>query len=516
MTEPLAKIIIVGGGTAGWITAGTIAARSRKDDARPLEITVIESPNIPIIGVGEGTWPTMRRTLRAMGIREADFLTQCSASFKQGAKFVGWANGSPTDAYYHPLVLPQDYFEENLARHWVEERGPQSFANAVCPQEALCEAGRAPKSITTAEYEAVANYAYHLDAGAFSEFLKDHCTRVLGVRHIAADVSAIEAADNGDIAAVLTAQAGDVAGDLFIDCTGFRALLLGQHLGVPFRSCRDILFADRALAVQVPYPRPNSPIVPHTLSTAQRAGWIWDIGLQSRRGVGHVYSSAHLDDDQAEADLRDYVRSITGDADALVPRKIAFEAGHRERFWERNCVAVGLSAGFLEPLEASAILLVEIAAQFIAEQMPATRQTMDVIARRYNSTFTYRWERIIDFLKLHYIPSTREEQFWVDNRDPRSIPHRLAELLELWREQPPWHDDFDRAVEVFPAASYQYVLYGMGFKTRVPPRGLSAMSRARATESFKRNQRQIETMTGQLPSTRELLDKIARFGLQPV
>ncbi|ODP38941.1 MULTISPECIES: tryptophan halogenase family protein [Sphingomonas] len=514
--EPVTRIVIVGGGTAGWLTAGTLAAATRESDERPLEITLVESPNVPIIGVGEGTWPTMRRTLKRMGIRETDFLNQCSASFKQGAQFVGWVDGSQGDAYYHPLVLPQGYFETNMARQWLAGVSDGSFAAAVCPQEALCEAGRAPKAITTAEYDAVANYAYHLDAGAFSRFLQEHCTRVLGVRHVAADVTGIRSAENGDIAAVLTMQAGEISGDLFIDCTGFRALLLGEHFGVGFIPWTQVLFADRALAVQVPYPAADSPILPHTLSTAQRAGWIWDIGLQSRRGVGHVYSSAHIDDDAARADLRAYVHSIGGDAEALPMRKIEFQAGHRTRFWERNCVAVGLSAGFLEPLEASAILLVEIAAQFIAEQMPATRAAMDPVARRYNTTFAYRWARIIDFLKLHYLLSRRTEPFWADNRRTESIPESLTELLTLWREQPPWHDDFDRAVEVFPAASYQYVLYGMGFETRVPPRGLSSQARAHGEQLFMHNKQEAAAMIQRLPSTRDLLDRIARYGLQPV
>ncbi|WP_095012057.1 tryptophan halogenase family protein [Tsuneonella mangrovi] len=515
--RPISKIVIVGGGTAGWLTAGTIAAVSRAQDAHPLQITLVESPNVPIIGVGEGTWPTMRRTLKRMGVRETDFIRQCEASFKQGAKFARWVTGDADDFYYHPLVLPQGYFETNLVPYWLEKTNDRSFSSRVCPQEHLCEAGLAPKKITTAEYDAVANYAYHLDAGKFAPFLQSHCIENLDVNHVLADVTGVRALNNGDIAAIETQQAGEISGDLFIDCTGMRSLLLGGHFGVPFKSCKDVLFIDRALAMQVPYEDLASPVVSHTISTAQKAGWIWDIGLQSRRGIGHVYSSSHCSDDLAENRLRAYVRSLGHDPDALAARKISIEPGHREKFWAGNCVAVGLSAGFLEPLEASAILLIEIAAQFIAEQMPASRSAMDVVARRFNETFLYRWARIIDFLKLHYVLSKRDDDpFWIDNRREETVPESLRDLLELWHYQPPWHDDFDRAVEVFPAASYQYVLYGMGFHTEASPRGLSPNLASQAATLMERNEVEVRTMLGTLSPNRELLDKIVRYGLAKV
>lgn len=517
MTQRVRHIVVVGGGTAGWLTAGTLAAVSRSQRAEPIAITLVESPNIPIIGVGEGTWPTMRRTLRRMGVRETDFIRSCNATFKQGAKFARWVTGDEQDYYYHPLVLPQGYFETNLGLHWLEGEKQQSFSRSTCPQEEICEAGLAPKLITTAEYDGVANYAYHLDAGAFAEFLKAHCTEKLGVRHVLADMTGVRAAENGDIAAIETAQAGPITGDLFVDCTGFRSLLLGGHFNVPFRSCKHILFIDRALAVQIPYPDPDTPLASHTISTAQGAGWIWDIGLQSRRGTGHVFSSAHTDEGEAEADLRRYIRATGGDDTHLSVRRIDIEPGHRERFWAGNCVAIGLSAGFLEPLEASAILLVEISAQFLAEQMPATREAMEIVADRFNRTFAYRWDRIIDFLKLHYLLSQRtDNDFWIDNRAQASIPDSLIELMQLWQYHPPSDADFDRAVEVFPGASYQYILYGMGFR---PARGYDPPSRAAAREAdryFERNRQETRSMVGTLPQNRDLLDKIARHGLQPI
>jgi hypothetical protein len=477
----------------------------------------VESPNVPIIGVGEGTWPTMRNTLKKMGVRETDFIRECNASFKQGGKFVKWATGEEDDFYYHPLVLPQAYNEANLVPHWQASGNGKSFSEAVCPQEYICERGLAPKMITTPEFASVANYAYHLDAGTFSTFLTKHCVEQLGVRHVLDDVTGINAAENGDIASVSTTQSGDLEGDLFIDCTGFKSLLLGEHLGVPFESCRDILFVDTALAAQVPYQSDDSPITSHTVATAQEAGWIWDIGLSSRRGTGHVYSSAHTDQQRAEEILREYLRPTVNNVDELSFRKISINPGHRTQFWKRNCVAVGLSAGFLEPLEASALLLIEISATMISEQFPATREAMDIIARRYNETTHYRWDRIIDFLKLHYTISTRtDSDFWLDNRDPDTIPESLKELMTLWRYQYPWHDDFDRAVEVFPAASYQYVLYGMGFKTEPSHLFMSESNRKAAARHFMENEKIAQQMASALPSNRELLNKIREYGLQRV
>ncbi|RIA37452.1 tryptophan halogenase [Hephaestia caeni] len=514
MTHPVKKIVIVGGGTAGWLTAGVIAAKHRSRMPGGFSITLVESPNIPTAGVGEGTWPTLRATLARMGVSETELFRTADAAFKQGAQFARWTTGADDDAYYHPLMLPQSFSQLNLVPHWLTSGEGESFCDAVCPQGRLCEDGLAPKTIATPEYEALANYAYHLDAGKFAPFLQRHCCDVLGVRHVLADVRRVAMAENGDIRAIVTEQAGEIEGDLFVDCTGFRSILLGEALGVAFKDCNDVLFCDRALAVQIPYASEISPIASHTISTAQSCGWIWDIGLPERRGTGHAYSSSHISDDAAEAELRAYIGPA---ADGLTVRRIKFRSGHRETFWKRNCVAVGLAAGFLEPLESSAIVLTELSAKMIAEQLPVCREVMDVIAARFNATTHYRWGRIIDFLKLHYVLTRREDTaFWRDNVRPETIPDRLKELLLLWRYQSPWfHDEFDRVEEVFPAASYQYVLYGMGYGTEVEPDAVAGDARM-AERAMRENMRQTERLRAGLPRHRDLIRKIHEHGLQPV
>ncbi|MBU1439639.1 MAG: tryptophan 7-halogenase, partial [Gammaproteobacteria bacterium] len=305
-------------------------------------------------------------------------------------------------------------------------------------------------------------------------------------------------------------NSGLIAGDLFVDCSGFSSLLLGQHYQVPFKACDDILFIDSALAVQVPYESPDAPIASHTISTAQDAGWIWDIGLQHRRGVGYVYASKYCTEQQARATLARYVGPAIAD---LAVRKIPIKSGHRSRFWQNNCVAVGLSAGFLEPLEASALVLVELSAQMISEQLPANRALMDIVAKRFNETFLYRWDKIIDFLKLHYLLSQRDEPFWRDNRDPATIPQSLQDLLQLWRYRAPSDLDFTSNNEVFPAASYQYVLYGMGFQTDYQGSHYLLDNPSFAEQQFAQNQKMIAHALGMLPTNRELIQKIREFGL---
>ena len=520
MDNRIQRIVIVGGGSAGWLSAGVIAAEHRIDSQaeRPFELLLIESPDVPTIGVGEGTWPSMRSTLQRVGLSETDFIRECDASFKQGTWFRNWRSGDG-DTYSHPFTVPVDYAGTNLAPQWLALAGAPPFADAVTPQTALFADCLAPKQITTPEYAFAVNYGYHLDAGKFAELLREHCTGNLGVKHIQANVSQINAAENGDIRSVTTDRAGEIAGDLFIDCTGTKSLLLGEHFNVPFQSRQAYLFNDTALAAQVPYTEDDQPIQSCTHSTAQAAGWIWDIGLPTRRGTGHVYSSAHISDDEAATQLRAYIKEIAGEKSAasVEPRKIRFEPGHRQEFWRRNCVAIGMSSGFIEPLEASALVMIELAAGTIADQLPATREVMDIVARRYNRKFLRHWNQIIEFLKLHYVLSARDDSpYWQDNRAAASIPDKLSEQLSLWRYRSPWHQDAEAVDDLFPIPSYQYILYGMGFETLPRPTDSRREDHRQrhAAELFRNNAARAAQLQQTLPGNRELLNKVREFGFQ--
>ena len=498
--DPIRRIVVVGGGTAGWLTAGVLAARFPNRGPDGVSVTLIESRLQPPIGVGEGTWPTIRSTLKQIGVSETDFLRECDASFKQGSKFVGWVNG--TDAYYHPFTLPADYIERNLAPYWLEGPRSASFADSLCFQTRLCDHSLAPKQITTPEFAGLANYAYHLDAGKFVPFLQKHCTEKLGVTHVLDEIVEVVSHD-GFIEQLRTKTGSPLPGDLFIDCSGFAALLIGKHFGVPFVSCKDTLFIDKALAVQVPYQTADAPIASVTVSTAQSAGWIWDIGLTTRRGVGYVYSSAYATEESAARELRAYIG-----ADVSY-RAININSGYRREFWVGNCVAVGLSAGFLEPLEASAIVMIELSAKSIAELLPGRRSGLAQAARIFNETFQHRWRRIVEFLKLHYTLSRRTEPFWVDNRQGVPIP-------DYWRQHSPWHEDFSAREEVFSAASFQYVLYGMGFQPEPTPWLLNEADRNRARDKMTETARHGESLRAVLPTNRDLLGRISKYGLQKI
>ncbi|MBB5706417.1 tryptophan halogenase family protein [Sphingopyxis panaciterrulae] len=497
MNGTIEKVVIVGGGTAGWLAACSLAA------ARPgLDVTLIEAPDIPTIGVGEGTWPTLRATLAAIGLDEAGFLTACDASFKQGSRFDGWVDGGADDRYFHPFTSPPDAPVGELLAAWREDAPDLSFAAAMTPQVALCDRHLAPRQRAMPAYQGAANYAYHLDAGKLAALLTRHATQRLGVRHLADHVVDVLGDGEGGIAAVRTREHGDIAAGLFVDCTGHAALLIGRHLGVEWIDRGNVLFNDRALAAQVPV-APGSPIASQTIATAHAAGWIWDIGLPGRRGIGCVYASRFLDDEAAEAVLRSHIAAVLPDAPDVAVRKLSFPTGHRARFWQGNCVAVGLSAGFIEPLESSAIVLIELSLRALAENFPASRAAMAIHAERFNTLFRYRWDRVVEFLKLHYALSRRDEPYWRAQRDPAHVPQRLTDLLALWRDQPPSAWDFPQIDEIFSAASHQYILYGMGFPL---PEGLAVSDRARAAIAASRQR--ARSLTAGLPANRDYLDAL--------
>ncbi len=512
-------VVILGGGSAGWLTAGVLAAEHYTNSPEGIKITLIESPEVPTIGVGEGTWPSMKATLSKMGISETDLFRECDASFKQGAKFAKWVTGAEDDYYYHPLILPHGHYETDLVSPWQFLRDKISFTDAVCCQGILCDAGKAPKQITTPEFASIANYAYHLNSTKLGVFLQKHCTVKLGVTHVVDHVVKVNSKENGDISSLETRLSGDIAGDLFIDCSGLKSMLLGDHFKIPFISKKDVLFNDTALAAQIPYPLADSPISSHTISTAQSAGWIWDIGLPTRKGVGIVYSSAHISDDNASNELQKYIdQSLTRQQSAdLSFKKININPGHREIFWHKNCVAVGMAAGFLEPLEASALVLIEASASMISNNLPAARNTMDLVAKRFNERTNYHWNTIIDFLKLHYVLTKRtDSNYWIDNVDKNTIPESLQEKLQLWQRHVPNRYDFPLNEEMFPDASWQYVLYGMGFETETRKTKSKSADLEKAQQYFSEVQQLTQKALKGLPSNRELIEKIHQFGLQKI
>ena len=497
-TQTVKKVLIVGGGSAGWLCAAWLAKL-----LGAVEISLVEAPEIGAIGVGEGSFPSLRSTLAALGIEEARFVRECSATFKQGISFRNWIKGD--DEYFHPFSMPsQRPGAPELLPYWLQGMaGDTPFAAAVTMQQHVVQAMRGPKRAHDPDFMGPMNYGYHFDAVRFAALLADHA-RSLGVHHLQGHVEGATLNEDGAIASVQTREHGALTADLYIDCSGFRALLIGGALGAPFRSVSDTLFCDTALAVQVPYPSANSPIASATISTAHEAGWTWDIGLHERRGIGYVYSSRHTSDERAEQVLRAYA----GPASAGLPlRKIPMRVGYREQQWIGNCVAVGLSAGFLEPLEASGIGLVETAVHMIGALFPHNGE-MAPVARHFNHFMRERYARIVDFIKLHYCLSRRMERFWIDNADPASMPDSLRDKLAMWRCRPPQRMDFLTDLEMYPPTSWQYVLYGMGFPKALPDSpGLAAHAEA-ARQEFANLARVSRAAVDDLPQHRRLVHEL--------
>ena len=506
-------VAVVGGGTAGWLTASIIAARHRSasESEAGVRVVLLESPQVKNLGVGEGTWPTMRDTLKKIGLSEATFIRECDASFKQGSKFVGWQCGGD-EKYYHPFSAPQGYGSFNLAEHWLESDEDNSFADYVCSQSRIADQGLAPKTANTPEYAFQLNYGYHLDAGKFIDLLQKHAIDQLGVEHVLGHVDDVVSAANGDIASLTLDDGRTVEAELFIDCSGFAARLIGEHYQIPFVAKKDVLFNDHAVAAQVPYVSDQVAVSTCTTATAHDSGWLWDIPLPTRRGVGCVFSSRYCDEEQARAVLSNYIAADKNlSAEGVTPRLIKFEPGHRQTFWHQNCVAVGVSSGFVEPLEASALVMIEKSADWISEQLPESREAMDVLAKRFNQLTASRWDSIISFLKLHYALTERKDSdYWRDHCDPKSMPEQLGDALALWQTQVPWLYESSQKFELFSAASIQYVLYGMGFRSQT---NLHARRNAQAQKTLSQRlardaRAHAEKLFVSLPQHRTLLDQI--------
>ncbi len=293
-----------------------------------------------------------------------------------------------------------------------------------------------------------------------------------------------------------------------MDCTGLRGALIGNVMQSPFRSRADVLFADRAVAMQVPYETPDTPIPSYTISTAQEAGWIWDIGLQKRRGIGYVYSSRHTTDDRAEEVFRRYVGSAS---EGLKAMHIKFETGYRPEHWRKNCVAVGLAGGFVEPLESTGIALIELATYLLTHLLPGDTDNMESAARHFNEMMVARYDRIIDFIKMHYCLSQRRDSaFWIDNCDAASIPQTLQDKLGKWKLRPPHRLDFVGDLEMFMTASWQYILYGMEFQTDLEPMRHAYPHMEAARQEFAMIQQAATRALGDLPDHRALVEALCR------
>lgn len=516
MSSPIKNIAIVGGGTAGWLTACILAKQLNNARDSTTTITLIESADIAPVGVGEGTVPTMRKTLKMIGVNESEFIRECDVTFKQSIKFVDWLH-SPTSGTHHSYHHLFNYPHTpgfDLTPYWLLEKGDVAFANHVSFQETICDLHLSPKRITDREYAGTLEYAYHLDAEKFARFLAAHGRDKLDIQHQIFTIQDVILSVDGSIEKLRAKDGQFISADFFVDCSGFASRLMGEALEVNFVSKSHQLLVDNAIAMQVPYADETQEIPPFTIATAHEAGWTWDIGLTKRRGVGYVYSSNHTSHDKAEDILRNYVGAASID---LTARRIPMNVGYREKFWHKNCVAIGLAAGFVEPLEATALLVVEATAKLLAEKLPTTKSGMIYAEKSFNTISRYAWDKVIDFIKLHYyLSKRRDSQFWLDNVSPNSAPESLLEKLDYWQFNLPTQSDFSSKYEVFQLENYQYVLYGMEFKTDLKQISERFPYSDIAYKEVIKLQQHAMKIQKNLPTHRNIINKIKQYGMSKI
>jgi tryptophan halogenase len=423
-SQPIRSILIVGGGTAGWMAATWLAGRLARQD---IKITVVESPDIRTVGVGEATVPAIRDYFRDIGVTEAEVMAATQGTVKLGIEFRDWKRDG--ESFFHPFGL-YGMPSRGVAFHqfWLKRRAEGDAtplaAYSLCTQLAMANQMMEPP-VSPPNDLGVFNWAVHFDAGLYAQFLRRKATSELGVTHI--DGTIVDVSKNpetGFLTGVTLADGRVLEADLFIDCSGFRSLLLGQALGVGYEDWTHLLPCDRAVAM--PCER-DGPLTPYTRSTALAAGWQWRIPLQHRVGNGYVYSSRHISDDEATATL---ISRLEGPALAE-PNLLRFQTGHRHRFWAKNCIALGLAAGFMEPLESTSIVLIQSGVERLGALFP-DRGFDPALADEYNRITTLEYERIRDFLLLHYVANRREgEAMWDQVRD-LTLPEPLAHKMRMF------------------------------------------------------------------------------------
>lgn len=492
MKDPIRKVCIVGGGTAGWIAAAVMAHYFR---GKLFEIELIESDDIGTIGVGESTVPPFLELLARLGVNEQEFVREVQASFKLGIEFRDWHRRG--ESYFHPFgtiggpIGISDFYQCWLKARMHDRAGPlQDYAPAsvmACEGRFMLpfKARRTPIG--------GASYALHLDAKLAARFLR-RFSEERGVKRTEGIVEDVRLGANGFVETLVLRDGRAVEADFFIDCSGFRALLIGKALEVGYRDWTHLLFCDRAIAVQT---ENEGEPPPHTLAHAQDFGWRWRIPLQHRAGNGHVFASEYLSDDEAARILLDQVqgRVVAG------PITIPFRTGVREKIWHRNVLSLGLSAGFVEPLESTAIHLIYRGMDFFFRFLPDRRCDERLIAE-YNRRMIADYEEIRDFVILHYCTTAREDTPFWDRCRLLELPDSLKERLELFRLNGSLRDGLD---ELFRAVSWQSVMDGMGVRPESYQPVVDALDFDELTAALGQAQDDLRRFVAGLPSHGEFL-----------
>ncbi len=445
------RVVIVGGGTSGWMAAAMMA----KVLQGKVPITLIESDEIGIVGVGEATIPPIKLFNKILELDEDEFMRETMGSFKLGIEFVNW--GAVGERYTHGFgTFGQELWTTEFHQYWLKQwlagKAPDLENYSIARMAAKANRFMRPALDMPKSPLSEITYAFHFDAALYAKYLRKYA-QARGVQRIEGLIEHVHLhAGNGHVAAVQLKDGQQIAGDLFIDCSGFRGLLIEQALGTGYDDWTHWLPCDRAVAVPC---ASQAEITPYTRSTAHRAGWQWRIPLQHRTGNGHVYCSRHVSDDEATATL---LSNLDGEPLAE-PRIIKFTTGKRKKMWNRNVVALGLASGFMEPLESTSIHMVQAAIGKLLKLFP-TRGISAPDVDEFNAQMDFEITRVRDFIILHYHLNRRTEPFWAACRE-MPVPESLTRRMALWKSH---GRIFREHSELFTEVSWLQVLHGQGLR----------------------------------------------------
>ncbi len=491
MTQaPRKRVVIAGGGTAGWIAATALIRQL----AGLIDVTLIESDEIGTVGVGESTIPTIRTFHQFIGVDEDAFVRATNATFKLGIAFENWDRID--QRYFHAFgSVGRSTFVADFQHFWLEARA-RGFGDEYGDYSLEMQAAAANRFAL--DRDQTLAYAYHLDATAYAKFLRG-IAEPSGVRRVEGKIIKVEQhGETGKIEALVLASGERIDGDLFIDCSGFRALLIEDALKTGFEDWTHWLPTDRAFAVQTT--ATESP-VPFTRAIAHGEGWRWKIPLQHRVGNGLVYSSAHLSDDEARARL---LAGIDGEP-LFEPRQLRFTSGMRRRVWNGNCLSLGLASGFVEPLESTSIHLVMVAVTWLIQHFPFGDDS-EALAERFNARSRREWEQVRDFIILHYALTHRDDTPFWQSRLTLDIPDSLATRIALFREAAMAYQDQD---ELFRTDSWVEVMLGQGVIPQAHHRLPATMQTAQLQSALTDLKRGIAAKLDHLPTHAEFLRRYA-------
>ena len=519
MQQNIQTIVIVGGGSAGWMTAAYLSKA-----LTGVKIKLVESATISTIGVGEATFSTIKLFFDYLGLDERDWMPKCNAAYKLAIKFVNW--NEERQHFYHPFQRYETVDGFFGAEWWLKLRkckDVQPFDYSCFVTPALCDHKRSPRYLDGSVFDEKVReqfepgyalqknmladlriqypYAYHFNASLLAHFMRDYAVG-MGVEQILDDVVEVRLAEDGSISQIVTKEQGGITGDLFVDCTGFRGLLINKALGETFIPFSESLLCDSAIAVQIPKNIAKDGINPYTTATALSSGWVWNIPLYGRDGTGYVYSSAFISKEEAEQEFRQHLGPAS---DNCKPLHIKMRIGRNRNSWVKNCVAIGLSSGFVEPLESTGIFFIQHGIEELVSHLPE-KQINEELVKSYNRAVAECIDGIRDFLTIHYYGSNRTDTpFWKATKHELVIPDELMDRLKLWKTRLPNNKNINTKYHGFESYSYSVMLMGLGYRPENNLPILNHLSDEKALASFNEMKRRADYLCNTLPSQYEYL-----------